>query len=728
MINSHLYSEEGRAKKLGNGGFALLFALSIAIGLTAAYLNFKYITYEKLTPYQKMYFPQFRSSFIKQYIAFRKDGSYILLTYARTDPKTKQPTDYLWQEKDINFELDENERIKFNNQNQPILSIKPGVFFEPGKSKFAPANRPHALVYKALKDVVYESEIYELFYWSSGIGFTAFLVSLIAFFSLTNANVRRKLKGIFKRGMRQLPVDQYSHLVKKNDGFYLKAEMPDGDSNISAKNRLSLRRLVSTKSAAYHLRIPRADEAKGTMLLGDSGTGKTQLQHQLIACARSVARSEPGVCYDPASEFVQTHYEDSLDYILNPFDDRFPNWELRSEIKTTADLDLIAESFFPSRYVRDNQTKFFNRAAQDVFKLVLAHDYSNREIVKILSQPALIDALVKDTEVAHKIDPKAGPQRAGVLASLADAATLLKNIPPPRPERKPFSLTSWTQSKRRSWLFFTMTSETRDSVRPFVSVMLNILMRRLMSIPKKQRENDAWWFVADELHTLNALPALPDFVAECRKHGIRYILGTQSKYQLTLQYGDEAKMILAQAKLKIYFRCNEAEGATWVSQNIGNEEIERPQISVSVPTGAGAGRDSINVHNITENRVLFNKEQIMSLPDLHAIWKFEDKIVPFKLVARKWEENNPEFVPIPRQILVHPKPPVETKSNNIVSIPPPVVNEQPTSTTALNPEPHIINQAEKPVVKITSADEDLLTLPALTDEPPDYSNEIQLDF
>ena len=43
------------------------------------------------------------------------------------------------------------------------------------------------------------------------------------------------------------------------------------------------------------LRIRRADENQGGLLLGDTGTGKTQFLHQGIYQARADERREPGV-------------------------------------------------------------------------------------------------------------------------------------------------------------------------------------------------------------------------------------------------------------------------------------------------------------------------------------------------------------------------------------------------------------------------------------------------
>ncbi len=455
------------------------------------------------------------------------------------------------------------------------------------------------------------------------------------------------------------------------------------------------------------LRIPRGKETHGILLLGDPGSGKSQTVNQIIYQARQPDRKEPGVCYDPAAEFVQTHYQDGLDFILNPLDQRFPNWQLASEIETASDLDLIAESFIPVQHVFNEQAKFFNRAAQDVFKLILAKRWTNEKIIKVLSDNAEIDRLVEGTEVAQKIDPKAGPQRAGVLGTLADVAKALKYIPAHSDEKRNFSLTNWVKGKRKSWLFLTTTSDTRDALRPLQSAMLNILMRRLMSIPQAARKNDAWWFVADELHSLNALSALPEFVAECRKHGIRYVLGTQNKHQISHKYGEEAKTMLASPILKIFYRCNEPETARWISECIGSEERVMPRVSSSVAFDE-KGRQSNNYSNEVVARTVVSREQIMGLPDLHGYWKFENTVVPFVLSYNDWNKINPDFMPRkiefensatrsapavverktdarqPKQNTNSPKPPSDGDKRSNTAIPSPHHSRDKTKSNEIN--------------------------------------------
>src|SRR5215210_1030285 len=115
----------------------------------------------------------------------------------------------------------------------------------------------------------------------------------------------------------------------------------------------AVRGFVGLEPRSYLLGVPRREETEGLLLLGDPGTGKSQVIHQLL---RQVGWREPpeaGVCYDQACEFVEAHFDPATDLILNPLDARSPYWgpalevDYSSAATSATDRQMIAESFFP---------------------------------------------------------------------------------------------------------------------------------------------------------------------------------------------------------------------------------------------------------------------------------------------------------------------------------------------------------------------------------------------
>ena len=140
------------------------------------------------------------------------------------------------------------------------------------------------------------------------------------------------------------------------------------------------------------------------------------------------------------------------------------------------------------------------------------------------------------------------------------------------PERKTkWSATAWSES-RSGWIFLTPTPQTREILRPLLSLWLDFLLLRLTA----QTEADVKpvWVILDELASLETLPTLPFALSESRKSNTRMVLGLQGRSQIEVRYGREAEAMLSQPRTKIFLRTSEPRAAEWISKSIGEVEME----------------------------------------------------------------------------------------------------------------------------------------------------------
>jgi type IV secretory pathway TraG/TraD family ATPase VirD4 len=397
----------------------------------------------------------------------------------------------------------------------------------------------------------------------------------------------------------------------------------------------ALRQMIGMDARSYMLRVPREEETEGILLLGDPGTGKSQVIQQLLAQIADRNPPEAVVCYDPAGEFITNYFTPGTDIVLNPLDARCPYWSPTLEVDYentndgSTDRHLIAESFFPDRDHHATNAQFFIKSARSIFARMLEFKPTAARIVEMLTDEKLIDEIAKGTEHAHLIDKDAKGQRGGVLATLSEIGESLKLLPSLDDCSSKLSLSAWTR-RRRGWIFITSTQDTRDALRTLQAAWINILMKRLLAAPPSWAQQRPCWVVVDEVHSLKRLPALAATQVEGRKYGLKLVLGTQNKAQIEEHYGKGAATMLSAPHLKILFRCNEPESARWVSEMIGEEEKERPRIGTTATVQAN-GRDSINYSTYTERRSVVSKEQIMALRNLHGYWKYSDAVVPFRI-------------------------------------------------------------------------------------------------
>jgi type IV secretion system coupling TraD/TrwB family protein len=345
---------------------------------------------------------------------------------------------------------------------------------------------------------------------------------------------------------------------------------------------VALRQIPQRFHREICVRIPRALESSHFLVMGDSGTGKSALIRQLLQ--QLEARDETAIVYDPALEYTGQFYTaDRGDLILNPLDERSPYWSPADEWRHEAETLSLAASLFPDR---PHENAFFTEAPRRIFAHLLTRRPPPEELARWLSNDEIIDRQLAGTPYATMVDRQAPAQRSGVLASLNMVADTLKLLPPEQQTTRRWSAAAWSR-ERRGWLFLTSTPETRPRLVPLISLWLDTLVLRLMN--QGQPHSRRVWFILDELASLQRLPQLHTAITENRKSNNPAVLGFQGRSQIETRYGHDAEAILSQPATKIFLRTSEPRAAKWISDTIGEVEIERLRESRSSGRGAQQG-------------------------------------------------------------------------------------------------------------------------------------------
>ena len=410
-----------------------------------------------------------------------------------------------------------------------------------------------------------------------------------------------------------------------------------------------IEKLLRVTDRPYWLAVPYKEENEGLLLLGDPGTGKSQIMHQLLNGIGRRKQFEAVVVYDPVGEFLEHHYNPATDLILNPLDARSPYWNPALEVGNDSDEIqaaerlFVAEAFYPDHPHTPPTSQFFNKGARSIFARLLAEKPSPEQLVYMLSNAAEIDRCVAGTELAHLIDKSAKAQRAGILATLAEVGESLRLLATREQTKgRVFTFHEWAQ-KRDCRIFITSTHTTREALRRLQAAWFNILIGKLLSVNPREVKRPCWILV-DEAHSLKRLPALETALVEGRKSFLKIVIGTQNKAQLEQWYDRAAATILAAPHTKTFLRTGEAEAAKWVSDMIGRREIEKPRVSATASVQRH-GRDSLSYSNTIEQQVVITHEQIMALPNLNGYWKYGDAVVPFRIEPMKLTKRTDAFIP-----------------------------------------------------------------------------------
>jgi len=384
------------------------------------------------------------------------------------------------------------------------------------------------------------------------------------------------------------------------------------------------------------LSIPRSLESSHMMMMGDTGSGKSVLQRRVLM--QIAERGETAIVYDPALEHTPQFFNPARgDLILNPLDVRCPYWSPSDEVMHEAEALTLATSLFPDK---PHENTFFVEGPRKIFAHLLTLKPTPEELVRWMSHEEELDRLLKGTELTAFIYRGAGPQRGGVLGALNMVADSLKLLPKEGETKQRWTTEEWSR-QRSGWIFLTSTPRFRERLLPLMSLWLDTLVLRLMNQGDPALRHA--WFVLDELASLQRLPQLHTALTENRKSGNPVVIGFQGRSQLEVRYGHEAESMLSQPATKIFLHTSEPRAAKWISDTIGEVEMERVKETVNTQPLTIAKSKSYQNERRTEPLVL--PSEISGLQRLHALLKVDNLVVPFSFPYLAPVKTQPGFIP-----------------------------------------------------------------------------------
>ncbi|CAN5494688.1 type IV conjugative transfer system coupling protein TraD [soil metagenome] len=364
--------------------------------------------------------------------------------------------------------------------------------------------------------------------------------------------------------------------------------------------------------------VPDIFEPEHVLLCGAPGTGKTNLIVKMLEGIRKEGKR--AIVYDTAGTFVEKFYRPERDIILNPLDLRTSRWSPWCDVPRDYHYDQIAESTIPDKA----GDPFWAKAARGTLVAVLRKLAHEKEMLVSVLLDRLLRSKLKDlaafaagTDAAAFISLEGERTSAGIQAELA---SVLRSFSYLDDTRKGLSIREWVENEKDDgWLFVTVKADQLPSLRPLITVWLDIAISAIMSLaPDRARR---LYCVIDELPTLQKLPSLSDFLARARKYGGCGILGFQSYPQLEATYGiQDAAAITGYCSTWVALRANDTPTAKHVSENLG--QVEQVEANEGMSYGVNDMRDGVNLSRMQVTRPLVMHTEVTNLPNLSGFLRF----------------------------------------------------------------------------------------------------------
>jgi type IV conjugative transfer system coupling protein TraD len=364
--------------------------------------------------------------------------------------------------------------------------------------------------------------------------------------------------------------------------------------------------------------IPDAYEPEHVLLCGAPGTGKTNLIVKMLEGIRKEGKR--AIVYDTAGTFVEKFYRPGKDVLLNPLDKRTSRWSPWGDVPRDYHYDQIAESTIPDKA----GDPFWAKAARGTLVAVMRKLAHQKEMLVSILLDRLLRSKLKDlaafaagTDAAAFISLEGERTSAGIQAELA---SVMRSFSYLDDTRKGLSIRDWVANEKGDgWLFITVKADQLPSLRPLITVWLDIAISAIMSLTPDRRRR--LYCVIDELPTLQKLPSLSDFLARARKYGGCGILGFQSYPQLEATYGiQDAAAITGYCSTWVALRANDTPTAKHVSENLG--QVEQVEANEGMSYGVNDMRDGVNLSRMQVTRPLVMHTEVTNLPNLSGFLRF----------------------------------------------------------------------------------------------------------
>ena len=244
-----------------------------------------------------------------------------------------------------------------------------------------------------------------------------------------------------------------------------------------------------------------------------------------------------------------------------------------------------------------------------------------------------------------------------------------------------FSIKEWIRDEnQRGFLFLTSRSDFHESIKPLLSLWLDLTVRNLLSLDQETKRKV--WFIIDELPSLQKLEALKSGLAESRQFGGSFVISVQLISQLRDIYGrNGAQSISGLTKNKLIFSTPDNETARFCSDDLGNKEVLSNKENISY--GAHEVRDGVSMYEQKELQKLVLPSEIMALPNLEFFIKLSNGLpiaksnvlfnhredVAKKLIeARNYEnQKNIDDLEYEKKLAIQDQHNTENKKTTIIS-------------------------------------------------------------
>ena len=374
------------------------------------------------------------------------------------------------------------------------------------------------------------------------------------------------------------------------------------------------RRLVM---GAEKLIVPESLQYLHFAFAGASGTGKSTAIREVMA--QALERGDKGLVVDLGGAYY-SRFGRAGDHVLSLRDPRSEAWDFWHE-------EGVPEEAMAAAMIEaeSGNNPYFWKGARAVLTSLFRINSSVATLLADFKKPTseLREKLRAKDEISRRIIGEGdGDQADGIIGTTVLDFAFLKELNQwARPGKAFFSIARWMNDHSdKSWTYIIVTEDDLEVVRPLLRLWFDIACLAAMRRDPDDPTACHTWLFLDEIKTLGRLPSLPAILDKGRKFRTSVVLGFQAISQVQSTYGkDDEQSILQGVQNQILFGMTEANSAEYVSELLGEQEVEQASIGHSFGQRSQSDRGSVN-RSVVRRRLVM-PEEVRNLEVLHAFMR-----------------------------------------------------------------------------------------------------------
>ncbi len=351
--------------------------------------------------------------------------------------------------------------------------------------------------------------------------------------------------------------------------------------------------LVGTDGNGKSAYLPIGDIllSRHTLLLGSSGSGKTNLLFHLLRNLRAnLTDADVMVVFDPTGEYHSAFYQ--AGDIVFADDARAGDengdayWNLFTELceddRVVEDASALCDLLFDQR-IHGAAEPFYTSAARDLLMALIVylrrqggHELQNnlalRELIDGFDLHSMREILEQEPDLralsAYLSDPSS-PKTLGVVAALQQAARELFQGRFRREGR--LGMRPLVRKKGGKVIFVCYDAARGSTLRPLYATLIDLCLQEALS----RTENEGHiYLLLDGAGSLPRLPHLQDALLLGRSKGLKVLLSTAGVSQLMSRYGQtETQSLLCSFGTTMAFLLHDRQSRDFVKGLYGRHRV-----------------------------------------------------------------------------------------------------------------------------------------------------------